>query len=343
MSNCNSFNVPSGCCDNPCAVTQVNTAACESLPSQISNFTAQFFGTVVKTETDGVVSWSLPCGLDVGLPNNPRAADEGLACYFLRLFSDGITGLTGPAGPAGSDGSAGNNAYTVTLQNFAQPTQAAPHIQVLTAFNPAILNNTYIFIGTSGWYFVDDYDPSGMAFLTLAQAVAGASGTIAAGKLVIPAGFVGPAGPQGVQGAQGPPGLNTFATNAFYSAPAGTDYNVQVTYQGVDFIASAPRVLLPVAGTYMLTAVVDVVGLAGVVFADSVSLKLFNTIAAADVAGSEHFLSGLAVNQRSQVVLNAIVTTTADSQEIGLYARASSANVFAAVALNTSLSLIRLA
>jgi len=304
----------------------------------------QFFGEIVKTETDGIVSWSLPCSLDTGLPNNPRAAGEGLACFFLRLFQEGITGLTGPAGPAGSDGTSGNNAYTVTLQGFIQPTQAAPHVQVLTASNPAILSNTYIFIGTSGWYFVDDYDAaSGMAFLTLAQAVAGASGTISAGKLVIPAGFVGPAGPQGVQGAQGPPGLNTFATNAFYYAPAGTDYNVQVTYQGVDFIASAPRVLLPVAGTYMLTAVVDVVGLAGVVFADSVSLKLFNTIAAADVAGSEHFLSGLAVNQRSQVVLNAIVTTTADSQEIGLYARASSANVFAAVALNTSLSLIRLA
>lgn len=342
--SCENFNVPSGCANNPCAVTQHNSAKCENLPSQISNFTAQFFGVVVKTETDGVVSWSLPCGLDVGLPNNPRAADEGLACYFLRLFSDGIVGLTGPAGANGASGSNGNNAYTVTTQGFVQPTQAAPHIQVLTVFNPAILDNTYVFIATSGWYFVDDYDPSGMAFLTLAQAVPGASGTIAAGKLVVTAGFVGPVGPQGIQGAQGPPGLNTFATNAFYYAPIGTDYNVQVTYQAVDFLASAPRVLLPAAGTYMLTAVIDVVGLTGVALADSVSFKLVSTVApASDVAGSEHVLSNLVLNQRSQAVINAILTTTTASNEVGIYARASTANVFAAVALSTSLSLIRLA
>lgn len=341
--SCNNFNIPSGCSSNPCAVTQINTAACEALPSQISNFTLQFFGDVIKTETDGVVSWSLPCNLDTGLPNNPRAAGEGLACFFLRLFSDGITGLTGPAGPSGIDGADGNNAYTVTLQGFVQPTQANPHIQVLTSANPAILNDSYVFIATSGWYFVDDYDSSGMAFLTLSQAVAGASGTISAGKIVTSAGFIGPSGPQGIQGTQGPPGLNTFATNAFYYTPAGVDYNVQATYQAVDFIASAPRVLLPVAGTYLLSGVIDVKGLAGVTLPDSVSFKLVNTIAFSDVPGSEHFLSGIALDQRSQVVINVIVRTLTDSNEIGLYARASNANVFSAVALDTTLSLIRLA
>jgi hypothetical protein len=68
------------------------------LPSQIQNFTQQFFGDVVKTEVDGQVIWSLPCDLDIGLPNNQRGAGEGLACYFLRLSEEGIIGLTGPQG-----------------------------------------------------------------------------------------------------------------------------------------------------------------------------------------------------------------------------------------------------
>src|SRR5258706_4602955 len=98
-----------GCCGSPCAITAANTAACETLPSQIENFTLQFFGTVFKTEVDGIVTWSLPCSLDVGLPNNPRGVDEGLACYFLRLFNDGIVGLTGPQGAAGTAGTNGTN------------------------------------------------------------------------------------------------------------------------------------------------------------------------------------------------------------------------------------------
>jgi len=86
-------------CDNPCRRGPRNSARCESLPSQIENFTTQFFGTVVKTEINGVVTWSLPCQLDVGLPGNPRGVDEGLACYFLRLFSDGLGGLKGDPVP----------------------------------------------------------------------------------------------------------------------------------------------------------------------------------------------------------------------------------------------------
>jgi len=188
MSGCNSFNVPSGCSNNPCAVTQLNTAQCESLPSQISNFTLQFFGTVVKTEIDGVVTWSLPCNLDVGLTNNPRGADEGLACYFLRRFQDGIVGRTGPKGDQGCPGTDGFNAYTVTLQAFVQPTEDQPNISVLTQFSPAILEGLNVFIATSGYYQVTGTSSTGLVFLTLIKPVAGASGTIAAGKIVVPTG-----------------------------------------------------------------------------------------------------------------------------------------------------------
>jgi hypothetical protein len=188
MSNCNSFNVPSGCSNNPCSVHQHNTATCESLPSQISNFTLQFFGTVVKTEIDGAVSWSLPCGLDTGLPNNPRGVDEGLACYFLRLFSEGIVGLTGPPGPQGCPGTDGFNAYTVTLESFTQPTADQPNVTVVTQFSPVILTGMNVFIATSGYYLVTGTDASGLVFLTLVKPVSGASGTITAGKIIVPTG-----------------------------------------------------------------------------------------------------------------------------------------------------------
>lgn len=196
------------CNTNPCRVTQANTAACESLPSQISNFTLQFFGTVVKTEVDGVVSWSLPCNLDVGLPNNPRGFDEGLACYFLRLFQDGIVGLTGPAGARGAPGCNGLNAFTVTLQSFQQVAQN-DSVQVLTSFNPSMVVGSYVFISTSGLYLIDNSDVSGLLSLRLVDVPKSPVGsTITAGKLVVPSGPPGgPPGPQGEQGIQGEQGV----------------------------------------------------------------------------------------------------------------------------------------
>lgn len=341
----NSFNVPGDCCNNPCRVTRHNSARCEDLPSQIQNFTLQFFGTVVKSEVDGAVTWSLPCNLDVGLPNNPRGADEGLACYFLRLFMDGIVGLTGPQGEPGTPGTNGNNAYTVTLQAFTQPAEGSP-VSVITASNPAIAASTYVFIDGSGWYLVNTYDvASGAAFLTLVRGIVAAGTVIQCGKLVIPSGYPGATGAQGNQGAQGIqglPGINYASINAFYTDPFGTDYNIQSTYQAVDFITSAPRVLLPNAGKYLLTAAIDVKGITPVALSDAVSFKLVNTTTSADVTGSEHFLSNIVANQRSQVSINVIVETLSDNNEIGIFANATTANVFAAVALNTSYSLVRL-
>ena len=184
-SNCNG-NV--SCCNNPCGVTAGNTAACESLPSQIANFTDQFFGGVVKTEIDGVVNWSLPCELDVGLPGNPRAVDEGLACYFLRLFRDGIGGLKGDPGDSGADGTPGNNAYTVVVQGFTQPTLSSPLAQILVVANPVLVAGLYIFVQNSGYYLITDVQPGGIVFATLVSVAANAQGYIVAGSLVVPTG-----------------------------------------------------------------------------------------------------------------------------------------------------------
>jgi hypothetical protein len=316
------------------------------LPSQIQNFTAQFFGTVVKTEVDGQVEWSLPCGLDVGLENNPRGEDEGLACYFLRLFSEGIIGATGPQGETGSAGTNGHNAYTVTTAGFVQPTLGAPNITVTTAFNPAILSGLYVFIATSGWYLVTQADVTGTLFLTLAKPVSGASGTIVAGKLVVPAGFpgisvVGPQGPQGPKGDTGSPGTSFTAVNGMYFAAVGTNYNLQIAYNPVTFINSAPQVLLSAKGNYLVTVVAGIIGIGAVTLADIASLKLRNTSNASDVDGSEHKISNMVVDENKQIVINVLVTTDGANQTIALEGKATTADIFAIVALRTTITYVR--
>lgn len=344
MGCCN--NTIPKCGENPCRVTQTNTPACESLPSQIQNFTDQFFGLVVKTEVDGNIVWSLPCNLDVGLPNNPRAAGEGLACYFLRLFEDGIVGLTGPPGSPGNPGADGRNAFTVTLQAFTQPTPDNPNIQILTAYNPSILVGLFVAIDTSGWYQVVATDVSGALFLTLHTAFSGAPAVITAGKLVVPAGNPGPQGTPGQsivgpQGIPGPPGTAFSATNGFFFTDVGSDYSVGVVYASVDFVNAAPQVLLPAAGVYLLTAVIDINGLAGIVSNNISDFKLQDTTVNGIVPGSEHSISGMVQDERRQVVLNAIYSSIGPSQ-IELFAKASSANVFSVAALRTTVSFVRL-
>lgn len=334
-------------CHNPCGVGPGNTAQCESLPSQIENFTLQFFGTIVKTEVNSQVVWSLPCDLGVGLPNNPRGVDEGLACYFLRLFHEGIVGLTGPQGPAGANGTNGNSAYSVTLRGFVQPTLSSPIVQVVTQYNPAILAGTYVFISGSGWYLVNETDGNGVLLLTLVKILDGASANIIAGKLVVPSGFpgasiTGATGPQGPQGTQGPAGSTFTTTNGFYFATIGTDFLLPVTYSQVSFVNSSPSVLLPATGVYLVTAVVDVKGEAGVLTTDAVTFKLYNLSLAADVPGSEHEVSGFAAaGERRQVTLNALVQTDAPNQNIALFGKCTTANKASAIALATTISYVR--
>ena len=347
-SSCGSTNHNTNSCCNPCnRVSATNTAACESLPSQIQNFTDQFFGAVVKTEIDGAVTWSLPCDLDVGLPNNPRAEGEGLACYFLRLFTDGIIGLTGPQGATGDPGTNGRNAYTVTLASFTQPTLESPNVQVSTSANPAILDDLYVFIATSGWYLVNEADPSGVLFLTLVRSVSGASGTITAGKLVVPSGFpgasvTGPTGPQGTQGVAGNPATNFTTNNGQFSTTSGTDYDLQVAYAAVDFSSTTPQVVLSAQGKYLVTVVAGVLGLASVATTDKVTLKLRNTSNSGDIAGSEMGITNLVLDQESQVVITAIVTTDGANQTIALFGKATTANRISVVADATTITYVRL-
>lgn len=334
------------CGKNPCSTSSTNTAECESLPSQIQNFTDQFFGTVTKTEVNGVVSWILPCNLDVGLPNNSRAEGEGLACYFLRLFEEGIVGLTGPQGETGADGTNGNNAYTVTLASFEQPTLDNPTVTIRTAYNPAIVEGINIFVESSGWYQVDTTNVNGYINVTLTKAVTGATGTITAGKLVVPAGYPGASvqgeqGPQGPQGEQGEAGESLTEDNGQFQVNSGTDYALQVTSTAVAFTTSTPSFVLPDAGTYLLSFTTELVGLTGILDNDIATVKLFNQSIAADVPGSAHRKNFISEAEIVSVSWTGLYQTDGPSKTIALYGDCTTSDKVSVVAARTTMTYVR--
>lgn len=342
-SNCGT----SSCGCNPCNTT-ANTAACETLPSQIENFTAQFFGAVVKTEVNGVVSWSLPCNLDIGLENNPRLTDEGLACYFLRLFEIGIIGLTGPAGDTGAAGADGFNSYTVTLAGFTQPTVGSPNVTVQTSFNPAILVGLEVFIATSGWYLVQTAADDGTLLLTLTEKLPAASGTITAGKLVVPTGppgrsITGPTGSTGLPGPQGTPGESLTQSNDMFFTDPGVDYALPVVFTKVDFNNAIPEVLLPAEGTYLITATVAILGNGGVLLADSADFLLRDITILADLSGSEKTINNIVPNQLGHVVINVIYDSDSPNHTVSLFGKCTTASEISVVALQTTITFVRIA
>lgn len=207
--NCNGSGC-AGCCGtsvlSPCTVCAPNTAANETLSSVLDNFIAAFFGELTKTEVNGVVTWVLPCDLNVGLQNNPRLDDEGLACYFLRLFEDGITGLTGPRGFKGDAGTDGASGVCFLTSAFTQPTSLCPDITV-TVDNPDLLApEMYVWIPGSGYYQVVQIVGNSV-MLTLITAVLSPNPSTPIDTPVIPAGAQGPEGVEGDIGPQGNPGL----------------------------------------------------------------------------------------------------------------------------------------
>lgn len=348
---CSCSTNPSAVSGNPCCAEECNTVQCESLASQIANFTAQFFGTVVKTEVDGQIVWTLPCELETGLPNNPRSEDEGLACYFKRLFMEGIIGLTGPVGPAGTAGTNGFNAYTVTLASFLQPSSGAPNVAVTVLPNPAIVEGLYVFIATSGWYLVNFVDPSGVLHLSLAQATSGAvaGSTVTAGKIVLPAGFpgisvTGPQGPAGPTGPQGSPGTAHTTTNGGFFDSTGTNYTLTNTSLAVDFSTQIAQVLLPDAGTYLITASADLLGLAGAITSDFAELKLRNITDSADLDGSLKHTSNISPGRRLSIALLPVpYTATGPNKTIRLFGRFQTGGVCQVVAARTSITFVRIA
>lgn len=348
-------------CNNPCQASACNTAQCETLPSQIQNFTEQFFGVVVKTEVNGVVTWSLPCGLDTGLPANPRGVDEGLACYFLRLFQDGIAGLQGPPGDPGADGADGANTYTVTIQNFAQPTLNNPLTQIVVVPNPSIIEGMGLFIEHSGSYQVSDVAPGGVLFITLISPLSTALSVVPAGSLVVPVGVpgagLGPQGPPGVTGPQGPqgipgvPGFTITSENGTYSAimpsggltPGAVDYTITGGWATVTFGVTQPGFTPSGAAKYVVNGTIALTGLAGVGLTDQVVLRLI-TSDGTIYYQSAQYINYISPGQYALVPLNAVIQTTGTiGQKVWLSAYCSNANQVSVSALGTSLTWVRIA
>lgn len=335
-----------GC--NPCDTSLTNTTSCESLPSQISNFTKQFFGTVTKTEVDGTIAWVLPCDLDVGLENNPREPTEGLACYFIRLFEEGIIGATGPAGKDGVAGAAGDNAYAVSLTGFIQPTLSNPTIQIgSNNYNQALTVDMYVFIKGSGYYIVTATDETGAMWLTLTKSTGTGGSYISAGKTIVPAGYPGESvqGEQGEQGIQGPigtPGESYTATNALYSASVGVDFALANTTTNVDFTNSIPQVTLGDIGTYLVNAVVALDAQAGVLTSDVVEMRLINVNNLATLSGSVQQVSYMSNGQQAQLIISTLYTSDAPNVDIRLQGKCTTASAVNVVALRTTINAVRL-
>lgn len=331
-------------CD-PCEACPANSAAVETLPSQIENFSKQFFGEVTKTEVDGIVTWNLPCSLDIGLPGNPRGDTEGLACYFLRLFNDGITGLVGPQGDTGEQGAAGHNAYTVTTSAFTAPTLINPVAQFTIIPSPVIAVGQTIFIPGVGWLTVSQIFQDTTIFASLIELVPVPDVIINPGTVVLPTGprglsikgdtgATGLTGPQGNVGSSGPTGptgaagavgaTGATATNSNAEIVGGSsDYTMTASYAKVDFGATDLEATLATSGTYLF--IVQVNGLQNSGTPREWDLKLFNSTQGLDVANSESFHrvedSGLV----HTISFFSVVTTSVSNDVIQLYAKSSSA------------------
>jgi hypothetical protein len=347
-------------CDNPCVIAQHNTVQCESLPSRIENFTKNFFGDVIRTEVNGQVVWSLPCGLDVGLPANPRGTDEGLACYFLRLFNDGIVGLTGPPGTAGLTGAAGHNAYTVTLAPFVTPA-AGQTVQVQTLFNPGILNQSYLFVDTSGWYQVVSTSVTGLLTLKLLIAAPG-SGLTPAGKLAVPSGQPGQSitgqkgdtgdtgpigqtgnqGPVGNTGATGPAGNNLLANNGYLTGFGGSDFAIPAAFTVVNFGGGGTMEFTATnVGTYFIVASFDIINTSG---GDATgSLQFYNSTAGSVLPGGQASIGSLHTSEEFPASVFTIYTNTVINQLIQLRASSNPALATSLVANRSALMFFQIA
>lgn len=256
------------CNCNPCTVTEAVSASKETLPSALENFILEFFGSVTKSVVDGKVVWTLPCDLDTGLPGNPRLPGEGLACYFKRLFEEGIVGLTGPEGPAGPSGVDGQDGSTTVAVQFATATEGDPNRLITVEDGTPVPVDGYIFVEGNGWFEVFDVNGN-VVTAQLVQSITSPASPVPVGSLVVPTGpegpsitgAQGPAGPQGAQGPVGPQGpdgsdgLSSFTqTGANYNQPA-VAATVVVSVLNSGGFAVGQNVFVQTGGHYVVTAV----------------------------------------------------------------------------------------
>jgi len=318
-------------CLNPTLASGHNSAACESLQSKVANFTSQLFGVVTKTDIDGKVIWTLGCGLEDGLPSNPRGFGEGVACYFFRLLYDNILELTGDQGENGPDGVNGKDAVSATTSDFIQP-NVGDTITITILATRALLPELIVFVQNSGWYSVVENGGDTIS-LTLRQALPFAPVIVSLGAVIVPIspggrpivgdkGVPGDKGSEGDTGDEGDKGRDANANiNGYFFGAGKSDFVTTIvsnTPVPVVFDGSFVDVPITVAGTYYIVGTTKtVVGTSAVIFlalitwavidnATSVTLSTYNTESEANAAAQ----AGQHVEIKIQEVLDTTFQAT---------------------------------
>lgn len=309
----------------------------ESLPSALDNFIREFFGTIIKVvdPDTGLATWTLPCDLATGLPDNPRMDGEGLACYFKRLFLDGITGLQGEQGLAGDDGANGtdgNNAYTVTTATFV-PASVVDSVVTITVTNPAIcIVGELIFVEAAGYYEVTGKTGSDIAAKLVVPLVS-PTNPVPIGSLVLP---TGPQGARGVKGGKGDIGETGLKGDKGDTGEQGATGPGLITHTSaswvVPVIGSTVSVPVAEASFFQVSQQVDAEG-AGyyeVVSVSGLTLTLRNVGSPANADAGVTILSGGAVFicGNSMGTVNGTVTASGTDFAVG--------SSYAAVAFGTT-------
>jgi len=314
-------------CLNPTAVSGHNSAACESLHSKVANFTAQMFGAVTKTDVDGKVVWTLGCGLEDGLPTDPRGFGEGVACYFFRLLYDNIKELTGEPGEDGPDGVNGKDAVSATTADFVQP-NVGDTITVSVLATRALLPGLIVFVQNSGWYDVVENDGD-TVIITLREALSFAPIVVPLGAVIVPVspggrpivgdkGAPGDKGPDGEPGVEGDKGRDANPNvNGYFFGEGKSDFVTTIvnnTPVPVVFDGSFVDVPITIAGTYYVVGTTKtVIGTSAVIFlalitwavidnSTNVTLSTYNTEAEANAA--------VGAGQHVEVKIQEVLDTT---------------------------------
>jgi len=288
----------------------------------------------------------LPCDLDVGLPGNPRLDGEGLACYFLRLFNDGIIGQMGPIGPIGPAGTNGRNAYAVITSAFNAPSDDNPTSQFTIIPTPVVSVGQTIFITSLGWVRITDILDNTTVFTTLIELIPSSAAVVVPGSLALPTGprglsIIGPQGDQGLKGDKGDQGVTgdtgaagptgatgpagAAATNSNGTETGGsTDYTMTNVYAKVDFGTNDLDITLPTAGTYLV--MFQFGGRNDSAATREWDFKIHNLTQAADIPNTEQFN---VVNTDSSATrfqyfyVFGIITTAGANEIIQLFAKSS--------------------
>jgi len=267
------------------------------------------FGVVTKTDVDGKVVWTLGCGLEDGLPTNPRGFGEGVSCYFFRLLYDNILALTGEKGEPGADGVNGKNAVSAITADFVQP-NIGDTITLSVLATRALLPGLIVFVQNSGWYdLVSNGGDSVTA--TLREALSFAPVIVPLGAVIVPTcpggrPIPGDKGKPGDEGDPGDPGDSGNAgrdanpnINGYFFGVGKSDFVTTIvtnTPVPVVFDGSFVDVTLTVPGTYYIVGTTKtVLGTSAVIFlalltwavvdnATNVTLSTYNTEAEANSA-----------------------------------------------------------